>query len=344
MMKALLTGLGFATAMLASQAAHAATLRVPSQYPTIQAAVDAASDGDRIRVAPGEHCGATIGKRVELVGQGRPHIIGCATSPVISGGARAGFFLPGAKGVNPASGTVIRGFVFDGAGISNANLGPLAFGVFARFANDVRVTRNRFVGTVQAITNTGGDRWVIRRNRIRQLTLFDCTRLCTGGDGIIISVARGSLAAPGGDSAAINRPEDNLVARNSIAGTAPDGFSAFSMVGVLMLSADRSTLLANRLRLRDNPNAASVGQGIVVSNTCCGLGVSFLPGSRNTTLAFNDGRQSEVAIVVDGTAGANTEGLFLWKNRGRVLVEGEVAQMASRALRVSEPERAQPTL
>jgi hypothetical protein len=91
--------------------------------------------------------------------------------------------------VNPASGTHIRGFVFDGQGVSNANLAPLSFGVFARFANDVRVERNRFVGTVQAITNTGGDRWRITHNRIEQLTLFDCTVRCSGGDGIIIALA-----------------------------------------------------------------------------------------------------------------------------------------------------------
>lgn len=39
-------------------------LRVPSDFSTIQAAVDAASPGDQIRVGPGEWCGATIDKQV----------------------------------------------------------------------------------------------------------------------------------------------------------------------------------------------------------------------------------------------------------------------------------------
>lgn len=330
-------------ALVATSAAGAATLRVPRQYPTIQAAVDAAAPGDRIRVSRGQYCGATLTKNVVLEGRGHPRIIGCDTSPMLAAGLRAGFFLPGVKGVNPASGSQIRGFVFDGKGVSNTNLAPLSFGIFARFANDIVVRRNRFDGTVQAITNTGGDRWRIEYNRISHLTVFDCTVHCTGGDGIVISLARGSLAAPGGNAAAINRPEDNLIRRNRIGGSAPDGFGVFSLAGVLLLSADHTMVLANRLELRDNPAADAVGQGILVSNTCCGLGTAFLPGSRFTTLAFNDGRRSEVGIVVEGSAGANTERLLLLRNRGKSVIEG-VERLAAVARRVLAPVRAQPTL
>lgn len=341
----LLSALGGCLAMFSATAAHAATLRVPAQYPTIQAAVDAAAPGDHIRVSRGDYCGATVTKPLSLEGRGRrTRIIGCATSPMVAAGLRAGFYLPGAQGVNPASGTSIRGFVFDGQGVSNANLAPLSFGVFARFANDVRVERNRFVGTVQAITNTGGDRWRIKHNRIRQLTLFDCTVRCSGGDGIIIALAIGGLAAPGGAAAAINRPEDNIIVGNSIEGTPPDAFGTFSMAGVLLLSADHTTVLSNRLRLRDNPTATAKGQGILVSNTCCGLGTTFLPGSRFTTIAFNDARRSEVGIVVEGTGGANTEGLYLRHNRGSLQIEGvEQLALAGRA-RVLSPVLAQPEL
>jgi nitrous oxidase accessory protein NosD len=338
----LLSALGCGAVLLSANAAGAATLNVPAQYPTIQAAVDAAAPGDKVRVSRGSYCGATLTKPVSLEGKGHPRIIGCATSPMISPGLRAGFFLPGSQGVNPASGSSIRGFVFDGQGISNANLEPLSFGVFARFATDVSVERNRFIGTVQAITNTAGDRWRIRRNRIQHLTLFDCTRHCTGGDGIVISVASGRLAAPGGSAAPLNRPEDNLVAGNVISGTAPDGFSVFSMVGVLLLSADRTSVRSNVLRLRDNPNADAMGQGILLTNTCCGLANGYLPGTRFTTVERNDARKSEVGIVVEGTGGANTEGLVLRKNRGSLVLEGEPQALG--AFRVIAPVRAQPQL
>lgn len=339
----LLSALGCCIALITTTTAHAATLRVPQQYSTIQAAVDAAAPGDRIRVGRGRYCGATLTKPVVLEGRGRPRIIGCDTSPMVTPGVRIGFYLPGVEGVNPASGSRIRGFVFDGEGVSNANLSPLALGVLARFANDVVVQRNRFDGTVQAITNTGGDRWRIERNRIRHLTLFDCTVHCSGGDGIVIALARGSIAAPGGDTAAINRPEHNLIRKNRIEGTAPDGFGVFSLAGVLLLSADHTTVLSNRLELRDNPLADAVGQGILISNTCCGLSTTFLPGSRFTRVAFNDGRKSEVGIVVEGSGGANTEGLSLRKNRGTTLIEG-LPRLATLARRVLAPVRAQPSL
>ena len=112
---------------------------------------------------------------------------------------------------------------------------------------------------------------------------------------------------------------------------------------MLLLSADHTSVLSNRLRLRDNPSAEAVGQGILVSNTCCGLTTSFLPGSRFTTLAFNDARSSELGIVIEGSDGANTEGLFLWRNRGTSSIEGAVT-LAAAARRVLGPVRAQPTL
>jgi hypothetical protein len=341
----LLQALSLCVVMLSSSLANAALRHVPGHYPTIQAAIDAAHDGDAIRVSHGEYCGAVVTKRVALEGRGNPRIIGCDGSPTLTIGTRVGFLLPGAQGVNPASGTTIQGFVFDGRGVSNANLAPLAFGVFARFAHDVEISHNRFLGTVQAITNTAGDRWRIAHNTISDLTLFDCTRLCTGGDGIVLGIASGSLAAPGGSAAAANRAEDNLIIHNRISGSAPDGFNRFSMAGILVLSADYTTILSNQLRLRDNPDADAVGQGILVTHTCCGLSSGFLRGSRHTTLAFNDGRKSEKAIVVEGSGGTNTAGLLLLKNRGTVEVEGaQVRALALRSAFSSAPALAQPQL
>jgi len=315
---------------LVARSAEAAVLAVPSAHASIQAAVDAAAPGDTIRVSRGRHCGATITKPLRLIGRRGATIMGCAGGPALPGGLRVGFYLPGAQGQNPASGTVIRGFRFDGRGVSNLNLEPLALGVFARFAHDVQVTRNRFIGTVQAVTNTAGDRWDISRNRISELALFDCTVRCSGGDGIVIGHARGGIAAPGGDAALDNRAEDNLIRRNSISGSVPDGFGVFSMAGILVLSADRTTVLSNRLVLPDNPNADAVGQGIVISSTCCGETLPRLPGSRGTLVAFNDGRRSEKAIVVEGSGGTNTEGLFLFRNRGLVEIEGALQAAALR--------------
>jgi nitrous oxidase accessory protein NosD len=304
-------------------AASARVLRVPRQLATIQDAVDAARPGDEIQVGPGQHCGATIDKKLTLVGEGRPVIVGCDDGPIVFGSLHAGFFLPGADGDSAASGTRITGFVFDGRGVSNTNLAPIAMAVFGRFADDVEVTNNLFLGTVQAITNTAGDRWVIAGNTIRDLTLFDCTgAFCSGGAGIVIQVASASVAAPGGDGDPVNRPEGNVVARNDIEGTIPDGFDVFSMVGVFVFAADRTVVARNRIAIPDNPNADATGEGILVDDNCCDSPTPVTPGARGTVVLFNDGLRSQFAVVVAGTGGANMQGLALFGNLGVEVVEG----------------------
>ena len=249
--------------LFASVPAQAATLRVPSDYPTIRAAVDAAAPGDQIRVRAGRHCGATLTKPVDLVGEGAPVIVGCAApAPVLAGILRIGLFLNGAAGTSPASGTSIQGFVFDGEGVADTNLAPLAFGVFARFASDVSVTHNTFVGTVQAVTNTGGDRWTISHNRVEGLTLFRCgPGFCGGGDAIVIQFARPPLGVAGGAGNPVNRPEDNTITHNDVSGVIPDGHDVFSMVGILVLSADGTVVAHNRAAVPPNPTGLAAGEG-----------------------------------------------------------------------------------
>ena len=77
------------TSVTPAPAANAAVLRVPSQFATIQAAVDAATAGDEIRVGPGRYCGATITKPVALRGLGGPTIVGCDDGPAFTTGATA---------------------------------------------------------------------------------------------------------------------------------------------------------------------------------------------------------------------------------------------------------------
>jgi hypothetical protein len=317
----------------APRAAEASLLRVPDGFATIQAAVDAATAGDVIDVAPGSHCGAIVDKRLTLVGHGRATIVGCPDGPTSSTGVRAGFRLPGADGTSAASGTRIDGFVFDGRGISGDNLAPLGEAVIATFADDVRVERNLILGTVQAITDTAGDGWVIAHNRIEGLTVFDCAgALCGGGDGIVIQLARDGIDAPGGPGAAVNRPEHNLVFDNVVTGAIPDGFGVFSVVGVFVFDADGTVVTRNRLSIPDNPDADALGEGVLVSDSCCDE-APLLPGARNTVITFNDGRDSQVGVEIDGTGGENTLGLALFGNLGPVIVEGKVVDDGPRPRR-----------
>jgi hypothetical protein len=307
----------------AASSAQAAILRVPDQHATIQAAVDAAQAGDKIFVQRGSYCGAVLEKPVHLIGLGYPSIVGCETGPFV-GSARAGFLLSGAAGTSAASGSTITGFHFDGEGVSSANLEPLGFGILGRFAHHVGVLHNRFTGTVQAVTNTAGDRWLISHNRIEDLSVFDCSPggLCTGGDGIVVQVARGSLAAAGGAASPVNRPEGNWIVGNKVEGQIPDGFDVFGFAGVLVFAADDTAVLHNKISIPDNPNAAATGSGVVITNLCCGEPTPQLPGARRTFVAFNDASESQFGVVVEGSGGQNTVGLVLKLNRGLVVIEG----------------------
>ena len=310
--------------LLGERQAAAAVRRVPEIYRSIQAAVDAARPGDAIEVGPGVYCGATIDKPLSLIGRGQPAVIGCADGPSLFGGVRIGFYLPGADGASPASGTRIDGFLFDGRGVSETNLDPLGLGVFARFARDIRVEHNVFLGTVQAITDTAGDGWLIAGNRIAALAVFDCTgSLCAGGDGIVVQVAPDDIAVPGGAGVPANRPKGNVILDNQVEASIPDGFDTFSFAGIFLLAGDDTLIARNEVAIPQNPAAGAEGDGILIANVCCGE-PALTPGARRTVVIGNDGRRSQFAIAVEGDDGANTAGLVLRGNLGTVDIEGTV--------------------
>jgi hypothetical protein len=277
-------------------------IRVPHDHPTLQAAVDAASDGDRIRVGPGRFCGATITKRLELIGRGAT-IIGCPEPS--TGPYRVGFLLPDAR----ASGTKIQGFRFDGRGVSNANLDPIGAGILARSADGVSVVDNHFDGTFQAVTNTDGSGWSVLFNRVEHLTALTCDGGCAGGDGIVFQQR---LVLD-------RRPRRNLAAFNHVQGDIPDGLNEFPMTGVFVLGQDRARVAANLFVIPHNPAAAAQGLGVEVSDHCCANVV--VSTSVRTDVLFNDGRRSEFVLRVDadvdGGAG-NLEGARIFGNRGAV--------------------------
>lgn len=278
-------------------------LRVPRDFPTIQAAVDAAGDGDQILVARGRFCGAIVARRLELVGREGATIIGCATPAV--GDFRVGFFLPDAR----ASGSRIHGFHFDGRGVSNANLAPIGAGILARSADGVSVVDNHFDGTFQAITSTDGSGWSVLFNRIEHLTALTCDGACAGGDAIVFQQR---LVLD-------RRPRGNLAALNHVQGDIPDGLDEFSMTGVLVLGQEGARVAGNVLAIPHNPAAKAQGVGVLVSDHCCaGVVVST---SVKTDVLLNDGRRSELVLRVDpdanGAAG-NLEGARIFGNRGAV--------------------------
>ena len=291
--------------------AAAATLRVPEDFATIQAAVQAASAGDTIRVGAGTWCGATVDKRVRLEGRALPTIVGCAAPTLDALPLRVGFLL-GAG----ASGSQVRGFVFDGRGVSNTNTTPLAFAVFARGADDVVISGNVVAGTAQALTNSGGSGWLVDWNAIFGLTAFTCDGFCGGGDGIVFQQRDRTLARAVGNSA-----EHNLVA-----GTIPKGLKEFDMTGVVIFGQKGATASFNLLAIPKRGNASADGVGILVSDRCCGEEAPFAT-SIDSVIVGNDGRRSEIAVRVtrDFMGGTgNSEGALIAGNRGVLDIDGTV--------------------
>lgn len=309
---------------------ESATLKIPQDHPTLQSAVDSASPGDTIILSPGNHCGAFVNKRLEIRGEGNATIVGC-DSPKHPAGFKVGLWLSSQE----ASGSHIHHLSFDGSGVSNTNLDPLGAAIFARDLNsgnnkinNIETHHVRILGAVQGITNNGGDGWNVHHNEIENLSVFDCAtgaKLCGGGVGIVLQIWRGSL--PSGQTR--SRPTNNTIAHNKITGQVPNTLTAFSMTSVFLLNTDNSTIENNKTSIPDNPNTEAGGIGIWLTHVCCGI-PSFAPGSQSNTIATNDGRDSEYALIVDTN---NTDDLALRGNLGLNLIGDEATQIKNRSIK-----------
>jgi len=145
-------------ALCVSSALAQSVLRVPEDYPTIQAAADAAIAGDTIRVGPGVYCGAAVTKKLRIVGESEPTITTCAAPRDTMG--PTGFLLDGrTEGVDP-SGTTIQHFNFSG----------LHSAVFAYAAHNVTFEYNTVqcagvnCGAVRGLE--GSSYWTVSHNKI----------------------------------------------------------------------------------------------------------------------------------------------------------------------------------
>ncbi len=160
--KAMRRSIAAALGLLFAPVAAPAFLEVPGTYPTIQEAVDAAGEGDVVRVAPGIYTESVViaGKAIVLASHyatsGDPALI---DRTVIDGGGAA-HAIEIAGSVGP--GTVIRGFT-----IRNASDGVRAWGRFD-FLN------NRVTGNDDGIDYESGSGGLVR----------DCTFENNRDDGI----------------------------------------------------------------------------------------------------------------------------------------------------------------
>jgi len=169
------------------------TIRVPQDHPTIQAAIDAASSGDTIEVAPGTYSGSiTVDRSVALVAAQYDQVDPRNNTTILDGGREPVVVIP--KGVVP--GPSITGFV-----IRNGKDG-------VRSQSPTIVEDTYFTGNGDAITySTGGgglasgnvfvggrDDAIDINHPVRDITIEDNEILQTGGDGIEIRLTDDVIA------------------------------------------------------------------------------------------------------------------------------------------------------
>lgn len=255
----------------ASATAHAGNVvKVPRDYDTIQAAVDAADPGDKIMVGPGDYAGATITKRVELKGSGQGTRI--VSGVWFQGGASldTSFFIE-----PEAAGTIISHFV-----LVNGEF-PHVFGVFARGTDHITLSHLTILTPWQGITNNGGKYWTIINNKIEGFPPNSGS-----ATGIYMPASSSSL-------------ENNLVALNTI--DFSDG-SGEECDGILVVAYEESWVgmstgnkfVHNKIKANETGfTTASFGISLIFADLAGGSSPLTLV---DNIVSFNDCRDNNIPI------------------------------------------------
>ena len=152
--------------LVSGLAAHAADLYVPTQYPTIQAAVDGAAPGDTVHVAAGTFTGSVTVSKSDITLQGAG-----AAETIIEGDSGYGVWVRSA-----ASGVTVQGFrVHPGAGTG------------------VRVSEGAQATVIRCVASHSGRATGFFASGGSSLELTECTANDNAVYGALIRNAQGTL-------------------------------------------------------------------------------------------------------------------------------------------------------
>lgn len=143
-----------AVSLLAPSLAGAATLRVPQDFPTIQAAVDAAADGDVVRVSKGTYAPFAVHTPITVKGKGKPVVDGGGTpDPLVT--------------ITSAIGAMVDGFVLRNGTGRGVEIGD--------GAEEAIVRRCTIDGVAEGVGIVSGTKHLVEKNRIEGVTLNGIT-------------------------------------------------------------------------------------------------------------------------------------------------------------------------
>jgi predicted outer membrane repeat protein len=281
-------------------AAAGVTRSVPSQYPTIQAAINASSDGDIVNVAPGSYFQTfqIVSKRVIVHGTGgtpADTVVQAPGQPVamIQQTPFAGGYQAGISNLTIANGSGQSG---QAGGLTLAN------GADAQITNvNIQGNRSAFPGGgviinasnpvltgVHVTSNTGclgGGMLIVSSNPSISAGLFQNNTATDGGGAIW------------GDSNAHPIILNNTFTGNVANGTSCAGIAAFSTGGAIGLrtgvnaQVEGNTFSSNRAAYGAGLEMETQGGSVIVTaNTFSGNTASGSPGNGGAIAAYNGTR------------------------------------------------------
>jgi len=276
-------------ALIAPQVADAATIHVPTDYPTIQAAINAAANGDTVQVAPGTYHENInfMGKAITVISTGGPQ------TTIIDGG-QAGPVVTVDTGEGLAS--VLNGFTIQN-GFGTPNSGYDGGGILIRGSSPTII--NNIIAHNQACSGAGmavyGGSPLIKGNTIDHNVQGGCSGGTDGG-GILLQAA-GSAQIIG-----------NIITNNTI---------YFDGGGIGLFAAGTPTIQGNIISGNSatdmgggismvNSSDANIVENLITNNTAPeGGGVAFLvpSGNRgpflvNNTIAGNDASSAQGSDIL----------------------------------------------
>jgi hypothetical protein len=240
---------------LVSTPAVAENLFVPSQFGTIQAAVNAASPGDRILVAAGDYVGASIDKPVTILGVGDQTIITHGPTfpmpPLI-------FFQDGFALFPGADGTKIRDLTIKLSPGAVGDVSPLALtqvGIFSTGVSGGTADNIRCIALNRCIDVRFGNEWKITNNTVEGLNS--------------VGLPFGAFGRP--QAITLRQTSDSLIAFNTITHASQNN-AGKTYIGIdLFGPAKNNQLIQNEIAI-DAPGSAFPSSDIHLRDTSAIVG------------------------------------------------------------------------